>query len=276
MKKQWWLGALALVVAGCGGDGDDNNGGGGGNVIASATVVAMTDDERLVVFDTNAPGVLLQEYSVSGLPDGDPVASIDLRPAAESSLYVVTQSGAIYTVSDLSNNDTLPATLVGSMITNGNDVREVDFNPVVDRLRVAAEDGTNFRAVPETALTTPDSDFSYDGVTPVQIEGVAYTNSFEIATTTVLYGIDTGRDALVRIDPPNTGTLTEVGRLGVNLSGRTPFDISPADETLGFIAQESDGRSRILSVDITDGSTVRGRLTPSGVRIVGMAVLPNA
>ena len=110
----------------------------------------------------------------------------------------------------------------------------------------------------------------------MQIEGVAYTNAFETATTTALYGIDTGRDALVRIDPPNAGTLTEVGRLGFNLSGRVPFDISPADPTLGFLVQQDGGRSRIVSVDIGDGSTVRGRLTPEGVRIVGLVVLPQS
>ncbi len=277
MKTKLWLGALALVALGCGGDGG-NNGGGGGSPIASARVAAVTSDRRIVLFDTNDPGTLLDSYTVTGLPANDPVVSLDYRPAAPELLYLVTEDGALYTVSPPEEGTTVAATLVGSIATNGEDVEEIDFNPVADRLRVATDDNGSLRvdvtATPPT--TTPDGGFAYPGGGAAEIEGVAYTNSFETATSTVLYGIDVERNALVRVDPPNAGTLELVGPLGFNVDGPVPFDISPADPTLGFIAQESGNRSRIYSVDIGDGSTVRGRETPSGVRVVGMTVLPQS
>jgi hypothetical protein len=276
MIKQWWFGGLALVAMGCGGSGGSDNGGGGGNAIASETVAAVTDDRRIVVFDTNAPGTLLANYTVTGLPSDDPVASLDYRPAAANLLYLVTQSGALYTVGELGQEDTLAATRVGAITTNGEDVEEIDFNPVADRLRVATDDNGSLRVDVTTAATTVDGDFAYADSTAADIEGVAYTNSFQTATSTVLYGIDVERDALVRVDPPNSGTLTVVGTLGVDLEGPVPFDISPADATLGFIAPSSGGRSRIYTVDIETGATVRGRQTPSGVRIVGLTVLPQS
>ena len=81
---------------------------------------------------------------------------------------------------------------------------------------------------------------------------------------------------MVRVDPANAGVLTRVGPLGIDLKGRIPFDISPEDANLGFFSEASGSRSRIGSVDIADGSAVRGKLTPAGIRLVGIAVLPQS
>ena len=57
------------------------------------------------------------------------------------------------------------------------------------------------------------------------VVGSAYTNSFNGATTTTLYGIDSALDILVTQNPPNAGTLNTVGALGFNTSDAVGFDI---------------------------------------------------
>ncbi|MEJ7701367.1 MAG: DUF4394 domain-containing protein [Pyrinomonadaceae bacterium] len=47
------------------------------------------------------------------------------------------------------------------------------------------------------------------------VTATAYTNNFAGATTTTQYDIDTGSDRLLIQNPPNNGTLVDVGALGV-------------------------------------------------------------
>ena len=62
--------------------------------------------------------------------------------------------------------------------------------------------------------------------------GVAYSNNFGGAAQTTLFGIDSGRDVLVRqggingSPTPNGGQLTTLGPLGVNTIDDVGFDIS--------------------------------------------------
>ena len=53
----------------------------------------------------------------------------------------------------------------------------------------------------------------------------AYTNSFAGTTSTVLYNLDANSDVLTRQDPPNAGTLVNIGALGLDLSGMAGLDI---------------------------------------------------
>ena len=67
------------------------------------------------------------------------------------------------------------------------------------------------------------------------ITAVAYTNSFAGATTTTLYNIDVATDQLYIQSPPNNGTLTAVGSLGVQAIGEAGFDIAP-DNSIAIAA----------------------------------------
>lgn len=112
---------------------------------------------------------------------------------------------------------------------------DIDFNPVVDLVRVVTDRGQNLRVSPETgqvvatdgalAFKTGDSNA---GRTP-RLVGAAYSNNANGATSTTLYAVDTDLDAVVSISPPNDGVLNTIGSLGLNASDPIAFDIA-ADE----------------------------------------------
>jgi hypothetical protein len=100
-------------------------------------------------------------------------------------------------------------------------IASIDFNPTVDRIRLVSNSGQNLRIHPETGATAAsDTSTSSTGIT-----GVAYTNSKAGASSTVLYDIDPAAGKLFKQDPPNNGTLVEVGSLGATFAGQAAFDI---------------------------------------------------
>jgi hypothetical protein len=68
----------------------------------------------------------------------------------------------------------------------------------------------------------------------------AYTNSFAGATSTTLYDIDASTDKLYIQNPPNNGTLMEIGSLGINAEGEGGFDIS-SDNQLALAVLYGNG-----------------------------------
>jgi len=128
-----------------------------------------------------------------------------------------------------------------------------DFNPMVDRIRLASTGGQNLRLNPDTgAVAMADKALVYKagdpgaGIVPAAL-GAAYTNNVRAATSTTLYDVDTARDALVIQAPPNDGVLTTVGALGVNLAGPLGFDISARDGAAFVLARRSGPRARACS-----------------------------
>jgi len=143
-----------------------------------------------------------------------------------------------------------------------------DFNPTVDRIRMITNSGQNLRLNPETG-TTAAIDGGINGVPMVSLSGAAYTNNRSGATTTVLYDIDPVTDKLYRQDPPNNGTLVEVGSLGVNIAGTGSFDISPDGTAIAtLIAGVTQG---LYQIDLNTGQAERlGDLPVNS--IVGLAI----
>jgi len=88
------------------------------------------------------------------------------------------------------------------------------------------------------------------------VVGLAYTNSFAGAPTTQLYGIDTQRDKLVLVDPPNDGMLATLGSLKVNVAQiGTSFDISARDGRAYMLATPRDGkRPGLYRINLATGA----------------------
>ena len=245
-----------------------------GAVHGTVEVIGLTRSGRLVTFAGNAPGTILGEAKVTGLAAGEKLVAIDVRPLT-GVLYGVATDGTharLYRITDG------VATAVGTPFAVGGDL-SIDFNPTVDRVRLVSTDGTNLRLHPDTgAVVAVDGTLSY-GSGVAEIADVAYTNSDnDPATGTTLYDVDSARDALAIQSPPNAGTLTAVGPLGVTTTpDATGFDVYTyvADgvvRNLAFVSTFGGGRSTLGSVDLATGAVTSFGEIGSRPPVVDIAV----
>jgi hypothetical protein len=211
-----------------------------------STLYGLTADNRLRQFTPFAPGVIQNEVAISGLPAGEWLVGIDVRPAT-GQLFAVSDSSAIYVV-DPETGQVSPVGEAFDPAIDGN-LLGFDFNPTVDRIRLVDDAGQNLRLNPETGqigsnpdtgAPTIDGNVAYAdtdtsaGSRPT-LSGAGYTNSVAGAENTTLYVIDTAQDVLAIQDPPNDGVLWTVGSLGLDFDGPVGFDIAVSG--LAYAAQ---------------------------------------
>ncbi len=236
-------------------------------VQAPGELVGLTIAGNLVTFNAGAPQQLCTGPTLlTGLNMGDAVVGIDTRPAT-GELFALTRgaagAGRLYTV----NVATAVATPQSALAADSADLTApytqlvgasfgVDFNPTVDRLRVVSEAGQNLRINPASGLVTSDQD-----VNPAssRIAAAGYVENFAGASVTTLYGIDTGTDGLVTINPPNNGTVVAVGALGTAFTDNVAFDIATT-ANVAYLAGEVSGTlgvSSLFTVNLTTGLATR-------------------
>jgi hypothetical protein len=257
------------------------------------TVFALSNSNRLLQFNEARPDRILAQVAISGLASGEQMLGIDFRPAT-GQLYGVSNANQLYVI----DTTTGAASKVGGAFAiplNFSAEIGVDFNPVVDRLRIVTDNGQNLRANPDTGALVdadpntpaidPDGALAYaaadanSGKTP-NVVAAAYTNNFAGTTTTVLYNIDSDLDVLVRQDPPNAGALNTVGALRVNASDVVGFDIftnEDGDNARAAIRQGNSNQSEFDTVDLVSG---QAKLKKKGVigggePIRDIAITPN-
>ena len=99
----------------------------------------------------------------------------------------------------------------------------------------------------------------------------AYTNSLPLAGTTTLYVIDPQTDRLQIQNPPNGGTLVDVGPLGADLAVDA-FDIDGRNG-VGLIVADGGATSTLHTIDLTTGAASASLGTiGGGERIRGLAI----
>ncbi|CAN5192223.1 hypothetical protein BH10PSE17_BH10PSE17_18760 [soil metagenome] len=244
---------------------------------AAPAALGLTTDNRLVGFDPKAPNTLKTTVSIGGLQVSEVVVGIDVRPS-DRLLYALTNSGRVYTV----DTTTGVATLKSSLAADSADatapytalagtVFSVDFNPVADRMRVISDLGQSLRINVDTGATTTDGEINR--TSPARVVAAAYTNSFAGTTATTLFDLEANSDVLSRQDPPNNGTLVDIGPLGLNLDGATGFDIGGGSNGLALAAFSavSGGPASLYAVSLTTGAATLalGATTPASSVIGG-------
>ena len=245
---------------------------------ASAETFAAVDSKnRLYTFSDAKPGDW-KRAALRGLGIGERIVGLDVRPANRQ-LVAVTNRNRLVTVSRSKNTITaigaapfMPA-LMGSSVA-------FDFNPTVDRIRLATSTGQNLRLNPDSgAVATTDMPLVYKagdpaaGVAPAAL-GAAYTNNVRAATATTLYDVDTRRDSLAIQAPPNDGVLSTVGPLGVDLAGPLGFDISARDGRAYVLARRARApRPRLYSVDLMTGAAKQIGVVSRAPSLVAFAAL---
>jgi hypothetical protein len=201
-----------------------------GIIMPRSPVFAMDTDNTLFVL---VPGTtsFVRLVRVADAPVDGNFIGIDFRPAGGNNnvIYAVTDTGKIYTIG-LTAATFGRATLISSVSPTFPDGYQslMDFNPVVDAVRLIGSSTLNYAVVNgsatnaaanlgttavQTALTYNANDVNNINATrlPPRIAAGAYTNNVVGATTTIFYAIDSNRDSFVTIDPPAAGGSSATG-----------------------------------------------------------------
>ena len=229
-------------------------------------LVASTNQNQLLTFNARNPDRIKDIQAITGLPAGVTLRGIDFRPKT-GDLYGVGSDSVVYRV----NPGTGIAIAEGPAFTpalRGN-AFGVDFNPVVDKIRVVSDDRQNLRLnVDEGTVLMQDADLN-PGMP--QVVAAGYENSsfsFTQPTATTLHVVDAASDILLTQNPPNNGTLTNPRKLRVDVGLNAGFDIAGEDNR-GFLSNARSGQgSTLYTVDVPTGKTrALGRIG-GGKRIV--------
>lgn len=228
-------------------------------------LVATTDQNQLIRFDARDPERLRDVRAITGLPAGVTLTGIDFRPAT-GDLYGVGSDSVVYRV----NPRTAIAVAEGPAFTpalRGSSFG-VDFNPVVDKIRVVSDARQNLRLnVDEGTVLSADADLNPGA--PIVV-GAGYENSSFSATrpaATRLFVIDAASDQVLLQNPPNNGTLTNGRELGIDVGMNAGFDIAGAGNT-SYLANSSARGARLYTVDPDTGDTRRLGRIGGGKRLV--------
>ncbi len=244
--------------------------------VQAQTVFGLSGTD-LTSINLASPNNSQTRVPITGVTAGQTLVGIDFRPATGELFalgYDATTAGnnaRLYVL----NQSTAVATPVGSgairlELGGSSDRIAFDFNPTVDRIRVAGTNDANYRlnpnngaivdSDPNTAGTQPDGTLAYvagdanAGQNPF-IGTAAYTNSFIGTTSTTLYYIDEQRSQLVRSDNPNTGTLATVATINPTAGGNpTPINAPGASTDLDIYTFGPNDQQSYLNVNQVDGS----------------------
>jgi len=231
---------------------------------AQAQTIFGLSGTDLTSVNLASPTTSQTRVAITGITAGQTLVGIDFRPATgelfalgydastpgnNARLYVLNQSTAVATP--------VGAGAIRLELGGSSDRIAFDFNPTVDRIRVAGTTDTNYRLNPNngTLVTTSDGSLAYvagdtnTGQNPF-IGTAAYTNSFIGTTSTTLYYIDEQRSLLVRSDNPNGGSLATVATINPTVGGiPTPINAPGASTDLDIFTFGPNDQQSYLSVN---------------------------
>lgn len=182
---------------------------------------------NLVTFDTQNPSFIRSIMPVTGVAATQTIVGMDMRPlnnmlyvlgynatANESQLYTINPATGVATVVN-----STPTSIVLGAVNVG-----LDFNPVVDKIRIVSNDNQNYRLDPTTGtLTATDANLAFAstdvnfGAEP-NAGSIAYINSYGTPTTTTLYNYEENLNIITTQIPPNNGTLNTIGSSGIMIN----------------------------------------------------------
>jgi hypothetical protein len=219
----------------------------------SDRLVATTNQNQLLTFNARNPERIRDIETISGLPAGVSLRGIDFRPKT-GDLYGVGSDSVVYRVNPatgiaIAEDPAFSPALRGQAYG-------VDFNRVVDKIRVVSDDRQNLRLnVDEGTVLSADADLN-PGMP--QVVAAGYENSsFNVnqPAATTLHVVDAASDALFTQNPPNNGTLTNPRKLRVDVGLNAGFDIAGADN-VGYLSNATSGRGAgLYTVDVPTGNT---------------------
>jgi hypothetical protein len=158
---------------------------------------------------------------------------------------------------------------------------DINFNPVVDRIRVVSSEDENARLHPETGTLVADD----TNLTPptVAIDSVAYSTPTAGAMTTTLYALNRATNSLALIGgvsgipSPNAGMVTDIGPLGVDFAAApNAMDIA-TNNTAFAVLRPASGATSVYQLNLTTGAaTLLGALGDGTLAIDDIAIVDPA
>lgn len=252
-------------------------------VARAETLYGLGSGNFIFNFNSASPGTISTPVAVTGL-GGSTLLGIDYRPA-DSTLYAVGSGDKVFAINPATGvaTDVTAASLLGTAVGGGlgsGTEFGIDFNPVVNRLRIVSDADKNLRVFGasenvDASLTYQAADPNF-GVNP-NITAVAYTNpDTNPGTGTTLYGLDTGLNVLVKHNTaPGFQDLQTIGALGVDFAGASGFDISISGTAFGGFYNSGLGNSQLYTIDLGTGAATLVGSIGSGTQVLDLAAVPE-
>ena len=258
-KKFVALALSSLVLGGC--LSDDNNAPVTAPTALNDQGVLITASGATITID-NTTGEVLSRSTITGLGAGETIVDADYRNA-DGRLWVLTSASKLYSVEESTNVATERSTLSIALTTG--ETYAVDFNPVVDRLRVIGGNGTNWAVNVESGAVGEDTDTSGPvGPPPFEVTHSAYTDTFSaMGRGTLLFNLDETNNVLYGQNPAGSGVQTLQSPLGVDPTDIIGFDL-PADTRTGLAPMVVGGELAMYRIDTeaTSGAATKvGNIT---------------
>ena len=251
--------------------------------ITGLTDFRSTKPNTLVNFAAATPNTVV-EKPITGLTAGDIVVGIDVRPA-NGLMYAFaradvggapTGAASIYLINPDSGAVSGRVAVSGVTFDGATSV-SVDFNPVVDRMRVITFFGQSVAINVADGIAVASPAVQGTGFAAA----VAYTNSAVSATapaSTVLYRIDNQGtpDDLTTITPATGAIATTAGPIGFNLDEVQAFDIGGAtnQNSLAALRTTASGAHTLYRINLTTGAATLFNATAALSLIGGAAGVP--
>jgi hypothetical protein len=252
-------------------------------VVTGPTVSAQ---QYILSFDSSNPATTSVPKLITGLvPPFEQIFNIDFRPAT-GQLYGLTQLNRLYRLDPATGIATFVPTQIPTF--NFSQMLGIDFNPVLDELRIVNSASQNFRVNVDTGTVIQESSVRFapgDPTTGIispfaaNITSIAYTNSFAGAASATLYGIETNLRILVTQSPEEQGLLHTVGPLVVDALNGTfvGFDISSSTgigyATFLSVFADPPVDNNFYTIDLSTGrATLLGPIGDGSFAVADLAV----
>lgn len=270
-SRMFALIAMSTGLAACGGNAPLLS-----TPVSAANAYLLTSNHRIIGVDLDdleyvrsvtTVAQATTSTAVAGALDMDEVIlDMDYRNA-EGQLYALTRKGTegrIIRVDPRSGSIARVSTLTADAADNVGEAAPygglsatasytMDFNPVVDRLRVIGSDGSNLRVDALTGETITDTRITPAGS---QVSGIAYRDDFNLSAgagrATTLFSIDLNAGSSGKVFPTdaNGGVLTSPGKdLGLSSTNQIGgYDINPQNN-VGIAVVTVAGSTRVYTIN---------------------------
>lgn len=269
--------------------------------VRAETLVALVSDGTLRYFSSTSPGAYIKTVAITGMQAGDTVAGMDFRP--DGTLVVFGKDAATVRPYDVNLNTGVATqgpfggtpvgttqaiafdafaseTHTSNLALVGDDQKMRRFHYKLSSISGSLSALSLFY---DNSAADGDPVDAHSGAVPAVV-ALASTNSFVHAESSVLYGIDSDLDTLVKIDW-ETGSMDTVasirtsGGSAINFGTRVGFDISAVTANAYVSRGTDDTFATLLKIDLTTGVTTNvGTIGPAfqqaGVNVVDISVPP--